>query len=553
MEPGALRTPRPQERFWRAGEPGRLGPRLEHVLDDASDHADFPPGYTFGNYVIRERIGRGGMARVYRAEHVALSKLVALKVMDASQQDRTAGQRRFLREGRAAAAVKHPNIVDITDVGIWQGVPYLVMELLQGYDLELYLREKGPLLDTELARLALPLIAGLAVAHDAGVVHRDLKPSNIFMSRGADGDVIPKVLDFGISKQSRNVQPDMLATPYGEVMGTPLYLPPEGLDGSQDLTALSDQYSLGVVLYECAVGRPPLQGDTLVSLLRRIANGDYDPPSKFRADISASVERAILRAMSLNPADRFPHVRELGRALWEVASPRTQLLWGRSFGAGDDDPSARGLRVSRLAGIGSGPVENPAIASTHVSTRRVVSPSFRRERALKTWITAGCALAAIGVASVIAHRVSTRGESASAAGDAALAGPPAARDARMEAALKPSPAAVPAVTPTISIVEPGRPGAGESPSPVQARVRPIQATPEAAPATEASKRRANRRAQQQTAAARPTAEPARPPALPEPRTEVDEREFPGLSRRDSRSRAADDGSSLGANASPLLD
>ena len=526
------------------------------MLDDASDHADFPPGYTFGNYVIRERIGRGGMARVYRAEHVALSKLVALKVMDSSQQDRTAGHRRFLREGRAAAAVKHPNVVDITDVGIWQGVPYLVMELLQGYDLELYLREKGPLLDTELARLALPIIAGLAVAHDAGVVHRDLKPSNIFMSRGADGDVIPKVLDFGISKHLRNnvPQPDMLATPYGEVMGTPLYLPPEGLDGSQDLTALSDQYSLGVVLYECAVGRPPVQGDTLVSLLRRIAAGDYDPPSRFRADISGAVERAIMRAMSLNPADRFPHVRELGRALWEVASPRTQLLWGRSFGAGDEDPSTRGLRVSRLAGIGSGPVENPSIASTHVSTRRVVSPNFRRQRLIRTSITTGCALAAIGVGSVFAYRMTSPGTPSPSSVATA------ASDARVEAALKPGPATpsavtTPATTPTVSLSESSRAGGVAPPKPVQARVRTIE-TPEPAATAEANKRRANRRNQQPhqaRTAARPTAEPARPPAPAEPRADVDDREFPGLFRKDQRSRAADDDSSLGANASPLLD
>jgi serine/threonine-protein kinase len=540
---------------------------LEHVLDDASDQADFPPGYTFGNYVIRERIGRGGMARVYRAEHVALSKLVALKVMDSSQQDRTAGHRRFLREGRAAAAVKHPNVVDITDVGVWQGVPYLVMELLQGYDLELYLREKGPLLDTELARLALPIIAGLAVAHDAGVVHRDLKPSNIFMARGADGDVMPKVLDFGISKHLRNnvPQPDMLATPYGEVMGTPLYLPPEGLDGSQDLTALSDQYSLGVVLYECAVGRPPVQGDTLVSLLRRIAAGDYEPPSKFRADISGSVERAIMRAMSLNPADRFPHVRELGRALWEVASPRTQLLWGRSFGTGDEESSSSpraGLRVSRLAGIGSGPVEG-SVASTHVSTRRVVSPTFVRQRRLKTLITTGCALGAIGVASAIAYRVTSMSAPPTRAGEAAAASAPVASstassptasDSRVEAALKPS-APAPVTPPTVSLAAPSRAGELEPARPVQARVRAVEAAPEVS-SSDASKRRTSRRAQQSArAAARATTGSARPATPVEARpVEADEREFPGLFRKDERSRAADDDdSNLGANASPLLD
>jgi serine/threonine-protein kinase len=536
---------------------------LENVLDHALDTADFPSGYSFGNYVILERIGRGGMARVYKAEHVALNKLVALKVMDSSL-DRSAGHRRFLREGRAAAAVKHPNVVDIADVGVWQGIPYLVMELLQGHDLETFLREKGPLLDTELARLALPIIAGLAVAHDAGVVHRDLKPSNIFMARGADGDLMPKVLDFGISKFARNMpQPDMLATPYGEVMGTPLYLPPEGLDGSQDLTTLSDQYSLGVVLYECAVGRPPVQGDTLVTLLRRIAAGDFEPPSKFRGDISAVVERAIMRAMSLNPADRFPHVRELGRALWEVASPRTQLLWGRSFGTGDGDTSGArpSLRVSRLAGIGSGPTES-AVTSSQVSTRRVVSPTFARQRALRSAVTAACAIAAVGVAGVLTYRATSAGSPRAVQATSTSAA--AAGDRRVEAALKPG--APPPAMPSVSVREPARshvePVDDEQTS-SKPRVRPVlgDARREDSSAARSTSGRRAKAARSGTRASSPSPRAAASGAPAERKLEADEAEFPGLFRNDEsrndqgrgRSRASEDDSSLGANASPLLD
>src|SRR5262249_5356891 len=153
---------------------------------------------------------------------------------------------------------------------------------LQGQDLESYLRESGALPDAALVHLALPIIAGLAAAHDAGVVHRDLKPSNIFLARGADGDVVPKLLDFGISKLVRSLQPDLHATPFGEVMGTPLYMPPEALDGARELSSRADQYSLGVVLYECATGRLPIHADTLLSLLKRIAAADYERPSKFR-------------------------------------------------------------------------------------------------------------------------------------------------------------------------------------------------------------------------------------------------------------------------------
>src|SRR5262245_3931711 len=215
-----------------------------------------PAGFQFGAYVIGSCIGRGGMARIYRAEHRVLHKPVALKVMESALLERPDGRPRFLREGQAAAAVKHPNVVDIADVGVWQGVPYLVMELLEGWDLETHLRERGPLADGELARLVLPVIAGLAVAHDAGVVHRDLKPSNIFLAQGADGEQVIKVLDFGISKLARDAQ-DLSATPYGTLLGTPMYLPPEALGGAHAFTPASDQYSLGVVLYECAVGKPP--------------------------------------------------------------------------------------------------------------------------------------------------------------------------------------------------------------------------------------------------------------------------------------------------------
>ena len=295
------------------------------------------------------------MARVYRAEHVALNKLVALKVVDLASPDKSTAHRFFLREGRTAAAVKHPNVVDITDVGILQGIPFLVMELLEGWDLETHLRERGFLPDAELVRLALPIIAGLAAAHDSGVVHRDLKPSNIFLARGADGDQVPKVLDFGISKLAHDVQ-DLAATPYGTLMGTPLYLPPEAIGGAHGFSSASDQYSLGVVLYECAVGRPPFQQDTLVSLLQRIATGRFDPPSRVRPDISAVLERAILRAMHPLPEQRFAHVRDLGRVLWELASPRTQVLWGRSFGdlsGGASSGLSAALGASSLSSAGS--------------------------------------------------------------------------------------------------------------------------------------------------------------------------------------------------------
>src|SRR5688572_29553786 len=183
-----------------------------------SSSNDLAPGVAFGSYVVKELIGRGGMAAVYRAEHLLLNKPVALKVMDRGLLSSSAARQRFLLEGRAVAAIKHPNVGDITDVGVQDGVPYLVMELLTGEDLAAHLEKRPPLDDASAIRLALPVIAALHAAHSSGVVHRDIKPSNIFLSQGPDEQVVPKVLDFGISKVSfDNSRLDLVTTPQNQI------------------------------------------------------------------------------------------------------------------------------------------------------------------------------------------------------------------------------------------------------------------------------------------------------------------------------------------------
>jgi serine/threonine-protein kinase len=292
-----------------------------------------PAGFGLGSYVIHSCIGRGAMGSVYRAEHTLLKKQVALKIMDPMLLTSSEARLRFLREAQAAAAIKHPNVVAITDTGVIEGMPYLVMELLDGIDLEQYLENNPRPSEQEIAALLLPIVAALGVAHDTGVVHRDLKPGNIFLARGLDNELVPKVLDFGVSKFSAFIdQGDLAMTPFDSLMGSPLYLPPEALHGARDLTPRSDQYSLAVVLYECLTGKTPFERDSLLNLLNAIAKGDFASPRKLRPDMSVVLERALLRALSADPAARFEHVRDLGRALLEVADLRTQTLWGPSFG-----------------------------------------------------------------------------------------------------------------------------------------------------------------------------------------------------------------------------
>jgi serine/threonine-protein kinase len=208
----------------------------------SDDHNDgiLTEGSRFGVYVIGPCIGRGGMACVYRAEHEGLKRQVALKVLTRGFERDASGRERFLREARMAAAIRHPNVVSIFDVGLQEDTPYLVMELLEGEDLESFLATRGALDFEALIDMAVPVIAGLAAVHEAGVVHRDLKPANIFLTRGAHGETEPKLLDFGISKSSW-AEHTRLTTAGGVGLGTAGFLSAEAMSGGE-ITGRFAQY-----------------------------------------------------------------------------------------------------------------------------------------------------------------------------------------------------------------------------------------------------------------------------------------------------------------------
>ncbi len=321
-------------------------------------------GQRFGNYLVRECVGRGGMARVYRAQHAELGKVVALKVMDRDRLEDPQWGQRFLREAKSAAALGHPNIVDVTDVGVEGGVPFLVMEFLEGNDLAAHLADEGQLSEQEMADLLLPIIAGLGFAHDCGIVHRDIKPSNIFLARLQDGSLVPKLLDFGIAKSSTFLgeRADALETDTHQVIGTPMFMAPEALDGARHLTDRSDQYSLALVMYQCLTGRAPFESQSQASLFRAIASGAYLPLREARGDLSRTAKRLLERALALEPERRFSHVREMGALLYTLASPRSQVLWASTFGgegeAGqrlfpDRSPRAGRSRLPLAVGVGA--------------------------------------------------------------------------------------------------------------------------------------------------------------------------------------------------------
>lgn len=272
------------------------------------------------------------MGAVYEAVHRDLKKRVAIKVLSTALAGEEAKQR-FLREGEAASRIQHPNVVDIADVGTEGSLSYLVMEFLEGEDLAHRLARQGAMPPREIADILLPVCAGLAVAHDEGVVHRDLKPENIFLVRQRGGGIEPKVLDFGISKLTGRDAVAMTGTL--ATFGTPYYMPPEQVRGARQADQRSDVYALGVVLYECSTGRRPFEAENIYSMLHAIGAGEYPAPRIVKPGLPLDVEAVIVRAMQLEPANRFPTVRHLAAALLPFASDKARMLWSETFGAVD--------------------------------------------------------------------------------------------------------------------------------------------------------------------------------------------------------------------------
>jgi serine/threonine protein kinase len=325
-EPMVPEEPIPSDRT----EPTRWSSVRVHDRNGRTTGADggFVEGARIGGYVLLECIGQGGMARVYRAEHEGLQRQVALKVL-LDPRGAIEGHERFLREARIAAAIKHRNVVNIFDVGVDRGTPYLAMELLEGADLDTFMGGKNRLDEATTMDIIIPIASALATVHDAGIVHRDLKPGNIFLARGGNDELEPRLLDFGISKST--TEQLRLTSTHGPVLGTPFYMSPEAAAGGE-MTALSDQYALGVVLYECLTGTHPFAAsNNFAEIVQRIATGDYTPISVQNPQLSKRMAAIVERAMQLDPTRRFGNMRAMGRELLVLAGQRTRVTWQLSF------------------------------------------------------------------------------------------------------------------------------------------------------------------------------------------------------------------------------
>ena len=311
-----------------------------------------------GKFRITKEIGRGGMAAVYEAENVDIGKRVAVKILAAELITSRVVRERFIREARAAAAIRSPYICDVYDSGMFEERPFLVMELLEGeslYDLMTRVRQ----IDVETTvRITTHTARGLAKAHESNVVHRDLKPENIFLTKDEDGKLVVKIVDFGLAKFYEPTAADaqtVRLTREGALFGTPAYMSPEQAKGKGEVDHRADLWALGCIVYECLTAQTVWNVEQGVAMiLAQIASAPLPRPSKLRPDLPPAFDAWFARALDRDPDKRYQTAKELSDALTKaLLSSRTP---GRAMSLSSDD---EGLVVDELMSDGALPVSSP--------------------------------------------------------------------------------------------------------------------------------------------------------------------------------------------------
>jgi serine/threonine-protein kinase len=417
---------------------------LSSALGDPDDEPLETPS-KFGPYEVVREIGRGGMAIVYEGRHPKLDSRVALKVLHPLLAAQPSSAARFLREAEAASQIRHQNVVQVFDVGMQDGLPFIVMEFLEGADLATLLTEKGPMPLNGVVDTFLPVISAVGAAHRAGIIHRDLKPSNLMLAHRPPWRVEPVVLDFGISKvQSEDLEQSKL-TRSESLLGTVPYMAPEVTRGAKLATAASDQYALGVMLYECATGTRPFAGESQYELMHAIVTALVAPPSSLQPKLPPAFDDLVMTAMHRDPAKRYASLDDLGAALLSLGDTASWARWKSVFLPGDQEQS-------------------PWAASTQTVSDADALPAakFRRPRAPKVslagWGLLGmtCVAAGTTMALVVSRRAPGP--------EPVLAGQTAASPAPTPTAQVEAPAAAPITT--TSAVAPAIEPVTSAPAPV---------------------------------------------------------------------------------------
>jgi serine/threonine-protein kinase len=274
-----------------------------------------PGDILLGKYRVEEVIGVGGMGRVVRASHLYLQQPVAIKILLSNMAESQSTVARFLREAQATVKLRSEHIARVMDVGtLPDGVPFMVMEYLEGHDLNQILRHHGPQMPSAVVDLMLQACEGIAEAHALGIIHRDIKPSNFFVTHRPDGSSLLKILDFGISKTPAELS-ELTGTQ--TVIGTPTYMAPEQMKTARGTDPRSDIWSMGVVMYQLLAGRPPFEAETYAALVLMVG---HEPPAPFHVAVPAGLKDIVWRCLEKDPNNRIQNVGELARMLAPYAS-----------------------------------------------------------------------------------------------------------------------------------------------------------------------------------------------------------------------------------------
>ena len=387
-----------------------------------------------GKYCVERLLGTGGMGVVVSARHTTLDQVVAIKFLVANRFDsREEAIRRFLDEARAAARIESDFVCRVFDVGtLDSGVPFMVMEHLDGCDLDEELAQRGQLAIDEAVDIVLQAADALAAAHQLGIVHRDIKPANIFLSVRPDGTRRVKVLDFGISR--------MHGAPYRALdlsasLGTPAYMSPEQVRGDV-VDARADIWALGAIFYELVTGQMAFAGDDVKAILDHVVQDDPCPMTSLRRNVPAPLEAVVMRALARDPHARWPSAAQLARALGPFGSAAvfSQLASvQRELGSLS---SLSSISVRRTAPHSM----EPMVASVRPSVPTMPDPaellaregiaqdwsrSRQRKRTTRAAIVALAAVAFLGAAAVVTVRLEASRHPSNAASAGAAAPPPA--------------------------------------------------------------------------------------------------------------------------------
>jgi eukaryotic-like serine/threonine-protein kinase len=302
-----------------------MPPRRERAMDESSPKAGLQDSIAPADYEILERLGKGGMGVVYKARHLPLNRVVAIKMILAGKHASPESLARFRHEAEAAAHLSHPNIVSVYEVGEFQGMPYFSLEFVDGEAMSASLLQAS-LTVQRAAELMEQVARAVHYSHERGVVHRDLKPSNILITQ----DGVPKVADFGLARRLGDDYQEHTLT--GEIVGTPGFMAPEQARGDRSIGPSTDVYALGAILYTALTGRAPFVGPTPIDTIQQVVSNDPVPPSRLQPNVDRDLETICMKCLEKDPQRRYGSAAELADDLQRfldnkpiVARPVTRL------------------------------------------------------------------------------------------------------------------------------------------------------------------------------------------------------------------------------------